>query len=785
MTSPSSVRDLLASHGLGEYAGALEDAGLESASDLALISDDDLQAVGVTKLFHRRRLMDIGKKAAGAEEAPRVPAPPSSPPSTSSPRPAPNGSATTDDTRFSANTIAGAASLGDSTKTKPHEKPDTTDSLSVRMDGQSFLPDEDDQCIAVSYNTFRELGELLKIAPNEVRSLCETFCENDSLGRCHLVRNAIGPQQGKVIEVLPTGGVFAFRTVTEAMNNSFFGHLRALKVGQSLAGARDEEKKGGLEFALNTKMSDIEHYYEEQANTIATAAGTSTASPEGSTTEANSVATKAMSAEGDGTPLWSGLRLGSGIHWCQASLRELPDFDADGNPRPGPKRLHGAEGNVARELHDVAHPGQTLLTAQAYTQLRKEQADGTTPTYPTTTRALPPSANFTSQSTAKDFKDIVQCLPTVISSRKFPVNVAKNFSLDAVGLLRQKLAKMEQSDIQLGAELGSGSFGSVYIADCKLTNGRMAAKVLKTWEGGASATLLRKLVAEVEALHRLAHPNVVRYIRAAVDGPSPTIYMELCENGAFSSHPDAIQELTPATSAKWVVQVGALQMILEGMAYVHQQGVVHRDLKPQNVLIAADGGLKVSDFGVAHVSLDRSGVSHAARGVAGTWKYMAPEVIGGRPHGTPCDVYSVGVIALSLAKWLPKEFLNSARLRGEGLASYYATTDLVAATSAAETAVLAQAKGDVDRVATFADFVRKCVDTSPEARPSCSQLLQHKLFTSAPGAVGAAKEAFRGSVFSSSPNTDTAESLYSITVGMAGRPDWTVDDESTQFSTSA
>ena len=291
--------------------------------------------------------------------------------------------------------------------------------------------------------------------------------------------------------------------------------------------------------------------------------------------------------------------------------------------------------------------------------------------------------------------------------------------------VNDQLMSMQRFDVELGRRLGEGRFSTVFEATDKVSGGRMAAKVLSDTQN------MHRLLLEVQALHRLTHPNVVRYIRATAqegDAMGVVIYMELCEGGALSRH-RVLQASEPLAvvplDAERVLQVrSALLQITAGLEYVHHAGIIHRDLKPHNILLAADGTVKLSDFGVAH----QKDTHREARGTIGTYMFMAPEVLRGERHDTPCDIYSLGVIALALFRWLPLDFVNAAKEGSTGLLRFYKRTTLVAELEKLRTKVmpLLVQMGDSQRTELFDqcfEFSSKCLQVTPTDRATCTDLL--------------------------------------------------------------
>lgn len=187
---------------------------------------------------------------------------------------------------------------------------------------------------------------------------------------------------------------------------------------------------------------------------------------------------------------------------------------------------------------------------------------------------------------------------------------------------------------QLGERIGRGGMGEVRVAR-DLTLGReVAVKLLH--EGLATdERVSRRFQHEAWAAARLTHPNVVRVYDAGVHRGRPYIVMERLYGGTLA---DEIAR--GPLDERRVRHVGA--QVLDALAAAHDNGVLHRDVKPSNVMRGPDGSVRVCDFGIAKTDLltDRTTTGT----VVGTLGYLAPERMHGRPATAASDLYSVGVM---------------------------------------------------------------------------------------------------------------------------------------------
>ncbi|MFN7134201.1 MAG: serine/threonine-protein kinase, partial [Myxococcales bacterium] len=183
------------------------------------------------------------------------------------------------------------------------------------------------------------------------------------------------------------------------------------------------------------------------------------------------------------------------------------------------------------------------------------------------------------------------------------------------------------------SELGRGGMGVVYRAlDANL--GRQVA--LKVLEGaaGANPKLREYFLREARAIAQLVHPNIVTLFDAGLEGNSPYLVMELVDGEDLRTRlarPITLHEL-----------LTLLCGIARALEYAHGRRIVHRDVKPENILVSRDGTGKLMDFGVAYLGNERRDGRHAT--IIGTPAYMAPEQIKGEGLGGHTDVYALGVV---------------------------------------------------------------------------------------------------------------------------------------------
>jgi tRNA A-37 threonylcarbamoyl transferase component Bud32 len=186
--------------------------------------------------------------------------------------------------------------------------------------------------------------------------------------------------------------------------------------------------------------------------------------------------------------------------------------------------------------------------------------------------------------------------------------------------------------------LGTGASGAVYLAYDNTTQSEVA---LKAWHGkrldSSGEDLSARLGSEVRHARSIVHPNVCRVFDVTEANGLWFITMEYAKGGSLRTLLHSAQVLRPVAK-----RVADIRSVVEGLAAIHRAGIIHRDVKPENVLLMADGRLVVSDFGVARPEQREPGKPYD---VAGTPKYMAPEAVAQRPATFASDVWSLGMVA--------------------------------------------------------------------------------------------------------------------------------------------
>jgi serine/threonine-protein kinase len=197
----------------------------------------------------------------------------------------------------------------------------------------------------------------------------------------------------------------------------------------------------------------------------------------------------------------------------------------------------------------------------------------------------------------------------------------------------------------LQGELGRGAMGIVYRASDAMLNRTVAIKTINIAADPAEREEYEKrFYQEARAAGGLSHPNIVTIYDIGHAGDVVYMAMEFVQGSELTSLLDG-RVVDPAQA----LDIGA--QIADGLAYAHERGVVHRDVKPANIMVERGGRAKIMDFGIARM---RSSDVKTQTGILlGSPKYMAPEQLLGRGVDHRCDIFALGVVLYEMAAGVP------------------------------------------------------------------------------------------------------------------------------------
>ncbi|KAF8078257.1 hypothetical protein FPV67DRAFT_1403723 [Lyophyllum atratum] len=282
---------------------------------------------------------------------------------------------------------------------------------------------------------------------------------------------------------------------------------------------------------------------------------------------------------------------------------------------------------------------------------------------------------------------------------------------------------------QQGRFIGAGAFGSVYLAVNLDSGSLMAVKEIKFQELSGLPSLYSQIKDELSVMEMLHHPNVVEYYGIEVHRDKVYIFEEYCQGGSLA----ALLE-HGRIEDEGIIQVYTMQM-LEGLAYLHSKGIVHRDIKPDNILLDHLGVIKFVDFGAAKIlaknqrTMQRSrrvpDASPSPKGMpsfnglamnnslTGTPMYMSPEIIKNDKRGRhgAMDIWSLGCVVLEFATG-KKPWSN---LDNEWAIMFHIGV-------ATQHPPLPE-PGQLSELGI--SFIKQCLTIDPMRRPSATELMDH------------------------------------------------------------
>jgi serine/threonine protein kinase len=255
---------------------------------------------------------------------------------------------------------------------------------------------------------------------------------------------------------------------------------------------------------------------------------------------------------------------------------------------------------------------------------------------------------------------------------------------------------------QRGDYIGRGATSMVYSGINLDTGQLIAIKEYLVASHEMTASEARMFSSEMVLMRGLNHPNIVRLLGADYVDGRVVILLEYVTGGSLHDLVRRFEKLEESLIRHYTRQ------IVEGLAYLHDRDIIHRDIKSANVLISDAGVAKVSDFGASKQLLPGSSESRNISKV-GTPIYMSPEVIRGTGHGAASDIWSLGCTVVEMAEGVPPF---------SQMSNTFAIMYAVASGSA--TPNIPECLSEAGR-----DFLELCFRRKPSERPSAEQLLLH------------------------------------------------------------
>ena len=201
----------------------------------------------------------------------------------------------------------------------------------------------------------------------------------------------------------------------------------------------------------------------------------------------------------------------------------------------------------------------------------------------------------------------------------------------------QYIGRMLDDRYEILELIGSGGMANVYKARCHRLNRLVAVKILKS-DLAENADFRRRFRDESRAVAQLSHANIVSVYDVSTSGETEYIVMELIDGITLKQYMERRGRMD------WRESLHFISQIMRGLSHAHSRGIIHRDIKPQNILLDRKGIAVLADFGIAKTSDTQTITGDGESGVLGSVHYFSPEQARGEGANACSDLYSLGVV---------------------------------------------------------------------------------------------------------------------------------------------
>ncbi|KAI0503083.1 hypothetical protein F5B22DRAFT_652441 [Xylaria bambusicola] len=287
--------------------------------------------------------------------------------------------------------------------------------------------------------------------------------------------------------------------------------------------------------------------------------------------------------------------------------------------------------------------------------------------------------------------------PTQVRPRNRTTRQSQNTTMDVAAALKRICSEGDPREIYRGfTKIGQGASGGVYTGHERGSNRLVAIKQMNLEQQPKKDLIINEILVMKDSIH----PNIVNFIDSYLCGGELWVIMEYMEGGSLTD----VVTFNIMTEG----QIASVcRETLKGLQHLHSKGVIHRDIKSDNILLSLEGSIKLTDFGFCA----QINEAHNKRTtMVGTPYWMAPEVVTRKEYGRKVDIWSLGIMAIEMIEGEPP-YLTESPLRALWLIATTGTP---------------QIKDEHTLSAVFRDFLYFALKVDPEKRASAHDLLRHE-----------------------------------------------------------